>query len=96
MIKTITWINSKYFWSDLEYFRFAIMAISIMGQTALGSIAVYYSLVNETYILLPIVMTSNVAANTVVIAPTPIKWMIYLIINSLIISTMSIILSFIL
>ncbi len=59
---------------QFEESRFAAMAILIIFQSCMGSIAAMYALINHDYISLTISVIVTMASNAAFIALSPAKW----------------------
>jgi len=80
---------------QFEESRFAAMAILIIFQSCMGSIAAMYSLMNHDYVSLSISVIVTMASNAAFIALSPAKWCLGIVYTSVATSIVLIIINLI-
>jgi len=80
---------------QFEESRFAAMAILIIFQSCMGSIAAMYALINHDYISLSISVIVTMASNAAFIALSPAKWCLGIVYTSVISSIILIVINLI-
>ncbi len=89
----INWFNNQA--AKFEESRYGAMAIMLTFQSCLGSVAAMFAVKQDSYLLLSFCAVFTMGANAALIALAPPKWCLTAFYSSVIISSLVILISFI-